>query len=175
MDSRGMLSQALTIVGIALVAGTVANLTASPKRQLSWVGTTVVAAPEVPTVDAAEPAVDGEDGTVDPTEISTERAHAEWAAGALFLDARASQWYYDEGRIPNARSFAVWEGDIDDKIVTLLSEFTPEQRMVIYCTGGDCEDSHLLRNKLLSAGYTDLLVYKDGFPGWTEAGHPVEH
>ena len=45
--------------------------------------------------------------------------------------------------------------------------------IVIYCSGGDCEDSHMLAEKLYMVGFNNLLVYKDGFPGWQKRGLPA--
>ena len=67
----------------------------------------------------------------------------------------------------------MWESDVDDKIVALLSEVPTTATIVCYCNGGKCEDSHTLRNRLLSAGYQNVLVFKDGFPAWKD-GHEVE-
>ena len=49
-----------------------------------------------------------------------------------------------------------------------------DQSIVVYCSGGNCEDSHLLRGKLLGAGFTGVLVYKEGFPDWQAKGKEVE-
>ena len=54
-------------------------------------------------------------------------------------------------------------------------EERPEQNrpIVIYCTGGDCEDSHMLAEKLYMVGFNALYVYKDGFPDWQKRGLPI--
>ena len=91
------------------------------------------------------------------------------ANGALFLDARRTS-VYEEGHIAGARSFSVWESDIDDKVNKLFEERgDPEQQLqpiVIYCSGGACEDSHMLAQKLWGIQFNNVLVYKDGFPDW---------
>jgi rhodanese-related sulfurtransferase len=89
--------------------------------------------------------------------------------GALFLDARRTS-VYEEGHIAGARPFSVWESDVDDKVMTLFDERgDPEQQkqpIVIYCSGGDCEDSHMLAEKLWGIQFNNVLVYKDGYPDW---------
>ena len=45
--------------------------------------------------------------------------------------------------------------------------------VVVYCSGGDCEDSHMLAQKLYFVGFDNVLVYKDGFPDWQKRGLPV--
>jgi rhodanese-related sulfurtransferase len=91
------------------------------------------------------------------------------AGGALFLDARRTS-VYEQGHIAGARPFAVWESDVDDKVRGLWEQRQdPKEQalpIVIYCTGGDCEDSHMLAQKLFGALFSNIYVYKDGFPDW---------
>ena len=44
---------------------------------------------------------------------------------------------------------------------------------MIYCSGGDCEDSHMLAQKLWGIQFNNVYVYKDGFPDWQKRGEPV--
>jgi rhodanese-related sulfurtransferase len=95
------------------------------------------------------------------------------ARDVLFLDARRTK-DYEQGHVRGARPFSIWESDIDDKVLALLrEERDPTQPVVLYCSGGDCEDSHMLGQKLFGAGFNNLLVYKDGFPDWVKRGGPV--
>jgi rhodanese-related sulfurtransferase len=90
-----------------------------------------------------------------------------------FLDARRTS-VYREGHIAGARPFSIWESDIDEKIKTFFSEgHDTSQPIVVYCSGGECEDSHMLATKLHMAGFDNALVYKDGFPDWQKRGLPV--
>jgi rhodanese-related sulfurtransferase len=95
---------------------------------------------------------------------------------ALFLDARRSS-VYEQGHIPGARPFSVWESDIDEKVNKLFEERgDPRQQaepIVVYCSGGDCEDSHMLAQKLWGIQYNNVYVYKDGFPDWEKRGAPA--
>ena len=97
-------------------------------------------------------------------------------AGALFLDARRTN-VYEEGHIAGARSFSVWEADIDDKVNKLFEERSdPRDQnlpIVIYCSGGACEDSHMLSQKLWGIQFNNVYVYKDGFPDWQKRGGAV--
>jgi rhodanese-related sulfurtransferase len=96
--------------------------------------------------------------------------------GVLFLDARRTS-VYEQGHIPGARPFSVWESDIDDKVNKLFSERSdPKDQnlpIVVYCSGGDCEDSHMLAQKLWGIQFNNVYVYKDGFPDWQKRGEPV--
>lgn len=167
---RSVTGQALLLLVLALVAGTVSNLTASTERRLRWLAS-------MPAPAASVPAAVATPGAVTPTlpadEIDTRAAVAAHAGGALFLDARRGDDFL-AGRIPGARSVPVWEADVDDRVLGLMGEFPPDTHVVTYCTGGRCEDSHLLREKLLAAGFARVDVYHDGMPGWEQAGQRVE-
>ena len=106
-------------------------------------------------------------------EIGTDEAEALFREGRLFLDARRSSVYAD-GHISGARSFPVWESDIGDRVKALYEEGLDQNApVVLYCSGGDCEDSHMLAEKLYMVGFNALYVDKDGFPGWQKRGLPV--
>lgn len=98
------------------------------------------------------------------------------ANGVLFLDARRTS-VFEEGHITGARSFSVWESDIDDKVNALYGERSDpadqDKPIVIYCSGGACEDSHMLSQKLWGIQFNNIYVYKDGFPDWQNRGGAV--
>jgi rhodanese-related sulfurtransferase len=103
-------------------------------------------------------------------EISGDDAAWLVARGALVLDARRTK-DYEQGHIALARSFPVWESDIDSRVTALVGEGRDGAiPVVIYCSGGDCEDSHMLAQKLFGAGFDNLLVYRDGWPDWQKRG-----
>lgn len=89
----------------------------------------------------------------------------------LFVDAR-SQNNYEQGHIPGAVSLPL--GQFDEMIESFLGKHALDQPMVTYCSGRTCEDSHHLARLLLEAGFTDVRVFIDGFPGWEAEGYPVE-
>jgi rhodanese-related sulfurtransferase len=106
-------------------------------------------------------------------EISSETALKLHDAGALFLDARRSQ-FYEEGHIAGARSLAIWEHDVETKIQALRQQgISYDEVMVIYCSGGDCVDSLRLAEQLALAGFLNLYIYKDGYPDWQKRGRPI--
>jgi rhodanese-related sulfurtransferase len=107
-------------------------------------------------------------------EISGEAAAWLHARGAVFLDARRSK-DFAEGHVSGARSFPVWEAAV---MAGRVQEFVaeggdPSLPIVLYCSGGDCEDSHMLAQTLFGAGFENLLVYRDGFPDWVKRGGAV--
>ena len=109
-------------------------------------------------------------------EISGEDAALLYSKGVLFLDARRSA-AFEEGHIAGARPFSVWEADVDDKVNALYEErqdpAEQNKPIVIYCTGGACEDSHMLAQKLWGVQFNNVYVYKDGFPDWQKRGGAV--
>jgi rhodanese-related sulfurtransferase len=128
-------------------------------------------------VPAPAPSASGKTFTPHPdrasVEIGSDEAEQLFREKRLFLDARRTTVYSD-GHIPGARNFPVWESDIADRVKTFYEEGLDENApIVIYCSGGDCEDSHMLAEKLYMVGFNNLLVYKDGFPGWQKRGLPA--
>ncbi len=109
-------------------------------------------------------------------EIGGEDVKLLHSKGALFLDARRTS-VFEEGHIAGARSYSVWESDIDDKVNALFGERgDPREQnlpIVIYCSGGACEDSHMLAQKLWNIQFNNVYVYKDGFPDWQNRGGAV--
>ena len=131
------------------------------------------APPPAPKVDLSKFQPHPDRASVD---ITGEEAAALHAAGALFLDARRTS-VYESGHIAGARSYSVWEADVDDKVNALFEERSDpadqNKPIVIYCSGGACEDSHMLAQKLWGIQFNNLYVYKDGFPDWQKRGGAV--
>lgn len=132
------------------------------------------AQPATPKVDLSKFVPHPNQASID---ITGEEAAALHAAGALFLDARRTS-VYEAGHIVGARSFSVWESDIDDKVNALWEERNDpadqNEPIVIYCSGGACEDSHMLAQKLWGIQFNNVYVYKDGYPDWQKRGGAVK-
>jgi rhodanese-related sulfurtransferase len=106
-------------------------------------------------------------------DISSEVALRLHSAGALFIDARRSS-AYEQGHIADAINIPVWEHDADDRVSALQAKGTrPDAVIVVYCSGGTCEDSAMLALKLAQAGFYNIYLYKDGLPAWQSKGWPV--
>jgi rhodanese-related sulfurtransferase len=201
MSQRVASSRILILILLAVACAAVSNLAASKERKMAWVGTysraldtapaagetASVPAPAVAlpvsetssTIPAAAPNTAPSAKTFAPhpdrasVEIGTDDADQLFREKRLFLDARRSAVYAD-GHVPGARSFPIWESDIGDRVKAFYEEGLDQNApIVIYCSGGDCEDSHMLAEKLYMVGFNNLLVYKDGFPGWQKRGLPA--
>lgn len=154
--------------------------TAAPATTPAKTDTPKPVAPPV-AAKAAPPAVDLSKFQPHPdkpyVEISGEDAAALHAAGTLFLDARRTS-VYEAGHIAGAHPYSVWESDVDDKVNKLFEErgdpAEQNKPIVIYCSGGACEDSHMLAQKLWGIQFNNVYVYKDGFPDWQKRGGAVK-
>ena len=181
------LTRALALLAAALVCAAVSNALAGPERKLLWFASAEPAAPGRPGVPSkatpvatAATASPADPGQFAPhpdkpwVEISGEDAAALHArADVPVLDARRTS-VYREGHIARARPFSVWEADVDEKVKAFFGEgHDPNVPILVYCSGGDCEDSHMLGQKLFFAGFNNVLVYKDGYPDWVKRGLPV--
>ena len=165
-----------TTTNVAPVTTTTTTTTATTTAATPKTSTVTTAAPK----PAAKPAKSLADFKPHPdkayVEIGYDDVAALHAAGALFLDARRTS-IYEQGHIAGARPFSVWESDIDDKVNKLFSErsdpASQNQPIVAYCSGGDCEDSHMLAQKLWGIQFNNVYVYKDGFPDWQKRGGDI--
>jgi len=186
-------SRILILVVLAVLYGAVSNLTAGRERKLAWVGSyssspgSLPASPR-PRVPASVTSQGSSSSTTAASsntsafpphpdkawiEIDSDSAEQLHKQGTLFLDARRSS-VYKEGHIKGARSFPVWESDIDARVKTFFEDGRDQRApIVVYCSGGDCEDSHMLSEKLYFVGFDNALVYKGGFPDWQKRGLPV--
>lgn len=91
----------------------------------------------------------------------------------VFVDARDDQ-RYQEGHVPGAYQFDHYHAD--KYLGTVLPVCLTAEKIVVYCIGGDCEDSEFAAVTLSNAGVAKdkLFVYGGGITEWTTNGLPVE-
>lgn len=107
-------------------------------------------------------------------EITLDQARLLFENGlADFVDARTKD-KYEEGHILGAYHIAPTSFDTGTPAV--IDFFDPERRIVVYCTGGDCHDSHVVVEQimLIRPDLSLVHVFTDGYPAWTEAGLPTD-
>jgi rhodanese-related sulfurtransferase len=103
--------------------------------------------------------------------INTEDVKELMKKDALILDARTADFYH-EGHLPGALLLDFYNMDMYwDEVRPKLDRYAI---YVIYCNGGDCEDSQLLATQLINEGYYEPRVYKGGYEKWVELGNPIE-
>ena len=91
----------------------------------------------------------------------------------LFVDARDDQ-HYQAGHIPGAWQFSHYRPE--QYLPTVLPACLGAQKIIVYCTGGACEDSEFAALMLRDAGIPrdNLFVYAGGMAEWQTTGLPIE-
>jgi rhodanese-related sulfurtransferase len=91
----------------------------------------------------------------------------------VFIDARDDK-HFGEGHIPGAYQLDHYRKE--NYLGTVLPVCMTAEQIVVYCTGGDCEDSQFTAITLRDAGIGNekLLVYAGGMQEWSSLGYPVE-
>jgi rhodanese-related sulfurtransferase len=91
----------------------------------------------------------------------------------VFIDARRDK-DFDKGHIPSAYQFDRYYAE--KYISTILPVCQTAERIVVYCDGGDCDDSEFTAITLKNAGIseTNICVYGGGLKEWSSNGMPVE-
>jgi rhodanese-related sulfurtransferase len=104
--------------------------------------------------------------------ITLDQTRILWETGvAQFIDARHLD-EYAAGHIP--RSVLVDPADIRaGRMPEGLMFLDFDAITVIYCGGGDCDSSENAKRDLQQMGFSQLHIFKDGFPAWEGAGLPV--
>jgi rhodanese-related sulfurtransferase len=91
----------------------------------------------------------------------------------VFIDARDAR-HYEEGHVPGAYLFDPYRQE--KYLATVLPVCQVAEQIVVYCNGGDCEDSEFAAEALRDAGVANqkLFVYTGGITEWTTNSLPVE-
>ena len=90
-----------------------------------------------------------------------------------FVDARDEQ-QYRQGHIPGACEFNPYYPE--KYFATMLPVCQAAEQIVVYCNGGDCDDSESAAITLRDVGIANrkLFVYTGGILEWITNGLPVE-
>jgi rhodanese-related sulfurtransferase len=91
----------------------------------------------------------------------------------VFIDARDEE-HFLLGHIPGACEFDPYRPE--KYFNTVLPLCQKAEQIVVYCNGGDCDDSESAAILLRDVGIPNqkLFVYGGGVTGWTTNGLPVE-
>lgn len=93
------------------------------------------------------------------------------SGNALFVDARDVK-DFEKGHIKGAISMPI--GSYEEKLEAFVTQYPLSTRIITYCSGRTCQDSHELAGILLQFDYESVNVFIDGFPAWDKNGFPVE-
>ena len=91
---------------------------------------------------------------------------------ALILDARPSL-FFEQGHVPGALNLARDDFAQDYRHLSLSLKAATDKPIIVYCTGGECRDSLLVANALLSLGFSNVSVFTGGWDAWSAAGMPA--
>jgi rhodanese-related sulfurtransferase len=91
----------------------------------------------------------------------------------VFVDAR-NEAHFAEGHVPGAYLFDRYYPE--NHLPTVVPACLSAEVVVVYCLGGECEDSELAAVALQEAGVAAgrLGVYAGGMTEWAAAGMPIE-
>ena len=90
----------------------------------------------------------------------------------IFVDARNPE-HFEAGHVPGAYEFDYYH--YDDYLAKVVPACQNAQQVVVYCTGGKCDDSRLAANFLGGIMPKEkIMVYGGGITEWTGKGWPVE-
>ncbi len=90
-----------------------------------------------------------------------------------FIDARTDE-HYQQGHIPGAYLLDWYR--VENYIPTVLPACQMAQEIMVYCNGGECDDSIKAATFLREAGVPadKLRVYVGGFSEWSTNRMPIE-
>jgi len=91
----------------------------------------------------------------------------------VFVDARKDD-DFEAGHIPGAIQCNPYE--VEGYIDRVLSHLGNADRVIVYCGGGDCQDSVFLCRELLEykVPYNKLYLFEGGWNEWTQRKMPTE-
>jgi rhodanese-related sulfurtransferase len=131
----------------------------TPEQRFDAELTTLVATPPFELVPA-------------PTVGLPEFRSAVEAKNALILDARPFV-FYEQGHVPGALNLARDDFALDYRHLSAILQSSAGKPIIVYCSGGDCHDSRLVANALLTLGFSNVSVFAGGWEAWSAAGLPI--
>lgn len=99
-------------------------------------------------------------------DVKLEDARA-WGDSVLWVDARADE-QFNQDHIPGA--ILLNEDRWDELLPLMLAAWSPDKRVVVYCSSRSCAASHELAHRLREeAQLKDVFVLYGGWEAWLEA------
>jgi rhodanese-related sulfurtransferase len=89
-----------------------------------------------------------------------------WGSKALWVDARSRREYEAE-HVPGALLLNLEEWD--SLFPSFLDQWSPERKVVVYCSSSSCEMSHEVAARLERSGFSSVYVLKGGWEEWKAA------
>lgn len=90
-----------------------------------------------------------------------------WGENVLWVDARPEEQFAQE-HVPNA--ILLNEDRWNELLPQMLGAWSPEKRIVVYCSSQSCAASHEVARRLREeAGLKEVYVLYGGWEGWLAA------
>ncbi len=102
--------------------------------------------------------------TISTEKLQTLRKSAE---GFLLIDV-TSRESFDKDHIPGARSVPLDAEDFASAVAEKASG-SKARKVVLYCSGPDCDASTKAVKKLMAGGFTSVIEYEGGLAAWNES------
>jgi rhodanese-related sulfurtransferase len=115
------------------------------------------------------PTLAAEAKVIDTAKLVARMKGAPAAWDFTLVDAR-TEVEFSDAHIPGA--ILVRANEVGDKLPAIVPDRA--RAVVFYCNGPNCTKTVKAAKQALAAGYTDVLEYKEGIPGWGTAGRPLE-
>jgi rhodanese-related sulfurtransferase len=131
----------------------------TPENRFDAMLTTMVAAPPFKMTPAA---------TVGLEEFQS----AVESKSAIILDARPSV-FFERGHVPGALNLSRDDFARDYRRLSASLKDASDKPVMVYCSGGECHDSRLVANALLTLGFSNVRVFTGGWDAWSAAGRPT--
>ncbi|MGH7780454.1 MAG: rhodanese-like domain-containing protein [Candidatus Binataceae bacterium] len=163
-DLAGVILIALLSLGVGLTINWFSTpslpiIYQTPEQRFDLELTSLVAAPPFKIAPAA---------TVGLAEFRSAVA----SKNALILDARPSV-FFEQGHVPGAINLARDDFAQDYRHLAGVLKAADGKPIIVYCSGGECHDSRLVANALLTLGFGNVRVFTGGWDAWSAASLPV--
>ncbi len=91
----------------------------------------------------------------------------------VFVDAR-SDMPYCEGHIPQALQCDYYR--LDYYLPSVLPRLAGAEKVIVYCNGGECEDSLHVCGELANSAvpWGNIYLFRGGWEEWKKSGQPIE-
>lgn len=148
---------------------------------LNWVrgdGFPVVGEYRQVSLDRAEPVVPPEAEAGDPPFIAIDVAYLDFTSGhTVFVDCREPE-EFECGTIPGSINIPFdhlpEDDDLGPYFDSLLGGVASDQRLILFCSGEECDLSLHLGRNLQFLGYTDMAIFFGGSREWERAELDVQ-
>jgi rhodanese-related sulfurtransferase len=106
-----------------------------------------------------------------PGQITVAQSKALFDQQAFFIDARKLE-EYRKGHVKG--SYRMAEADFQFGNPPMLAAIPRDATLIVYCNGGNCDESEQVAKLINGSGYQKVYVMHDGIPGWQAMGYPSE-